>query len=55
MCDYVYVSVCAFVYVCVCAGADLGISEFLEGGGADFLKKFKNFVDLFFRSTNLIF
>ena len=30
---------------------DLGFSR----GGADFQKNFKNFVDLFFRSTNLIF
>ena len=33
------------------SGADLGFSR----GGADFQKIFENFVDLFFRSTKLIF
>ena len=33
------------------SGADLGFS----GGGADFQTIFDNFVDLFFRSTELIF
>ena len=35
------------------SGADLGFSR--GGGGADFQKIFENFVDLFFRSTKLIF
>ena len=37
------------------SGADLGFSRGGGGGGADFQKKMKNFDELFFRSSKLIF
>ena len=39
---------------CKIAGADLGFSRG-GGGHADFQKKIENFVDVFFRSAELIF